>query len=279
MKPIFENITLPISSSLRIIDAESEAFNAPWHFHPEYEITLIEKGRGIRFVGDSAEEYEPLDFVAIAPNIPHHWKSNVSFGKSKCKVIQFKKEKFGNAFWQMPEMASINIFLQKMSHGLKLTPSEEAISLMIDVSKSKGIEQINKFLSLLSSLQKCEYKELLNIKYFESITSLEKNRCDLTFTLVKKHFKDNITQSEYADMVGLTKESFSRWFKQQTNKNFISYLNEYRIAYSTMLLKETNMKIIEVAYESGFRNLSNFNRQFKKEKSITPYQYRKWLTE
>lgn len=54
---------------------------------------------------------------------------------------------------------------------------------------------------------------------------------------------------------------------------FKSYLMNVRIGYACRLLMDATQDISEIAYESGFENLSNFNRQFKKIKGETPSRF------
>lgn len=277
MKPQLENISISKQSSIHIIYTDTDDFDAPWHYHPEYEITLILKGKGIRFVGDNAEKYDDNDLVALAPNIPHHWKSNTDYSISQAIIIQFKEEVFGEAFWSLSEMVEIKDLFKKMKFGLRFVITNEVIALMNSMRDSEGIDRLNQFISLLSALSKLDQNTLISLNYFETATNPVKSRLDQIYLLVNKHFKEDISQKDFADKIGLTKESLSRYFKQVTQQNFINYLIEYRIAYASMLLKETNMKIVEVAYESGFNNLSNFNRQFKKIKEISPSGYKKWV--
>ena len=277
MKPKLENISISEKSSIHVISTETDDFDVPWHYHPECEITFIQKGRGIRFVGDNAEQYGDGDFVAMAPNIPHHWKTALGCGKSKAIIIQFKAAVFGETFLSLPETVGIKPLLDKMQYGIHFNVNDEIIDSLESVLHSDGLERFNSFVMLLSEMVELEQKTLVSLNYFETVNTPVKNRIDNIYLLVKKHFKEDISQKDFADKVGLTKESFSRYFRHVANQNFISYLNEYRISYATMLLKETDMRVIEVAYESGFRNLSNFNRQFKSTKGLTPLKYKEWI--
>jgi AraC-like DNA-binding protein len=63
---------------------------------------------------------------------------------------------------------------------------------------------------------------------------------------------------------------FCSFLKSQQKQSFISYVKEFRIGYASRLLKETNLSIKEISYESGFDNLANFYRQFKEINRITP---------
>jgi AraC-like DNA-binding protein len=68
--------------------------------------------------------------------------------------------------------------------------------------------------------------------------------------------------------------AFCRYFKSRTGKPFFIFLNDIRIGYACRLLQESNRSIMEICYESGFNNLSHFNRQFKEHIKDTPQQYR-----
>jgi YesN/AraC family two-component response regulator len=65
----------------------------------------------------------------------------------------------------------------------------------------------------------------------------------------------------------------SKFFRERTRRTFVSFLNEVKIGYACRLLSEQAMSISQICFESGYSNLSNFNRQFKKLKSMTPSQY------
>jgi AraC-like DNA-binding protein len=68
--------------------------------------------------------------------------------------------------------------------------------------------------------------------------------------------------------------SFSRYFKLHTQKTFCDYVSEIRIEHSCRLLMENNYNITEISYRSGFENLANFYRHFKKIVGIIPKEYR-----
>ena len=58
---------------------------------------------------------------------------------------------------------------------------------------------------------------------------------------------------------------------------FTEYLNGYRLSSACTLLSTTDKPVLEISYETGFTNLSYFNRLFKKKYGISPRIYRKSL--
>ena len=91
------------------------------------------------------------------------------------------------------------------------------------------------------------------------------------------NFKNDVKLSEVADLISMSESSFSRYFKSRTNKNFSDFITQIRIADACKLLVEDKMGIADICYESGFNNLSNFNRKFKEVMGISPSGYQRTL--
>ena len=111
--------------------------------------------------------------------------------------------------------------------------------------------------------------------YSQIKKSVDFDRFEKTRQYMVDNFQKNITLETVSVIIGMTPTSFCRYFKQHTNKSFHTYLNEIRIGHACKLLLENKMKILEICYESGFNNLSNFNEQFKKIKGFPPSQFLK----
>jgi transcriptional regulator GlxA family with amidase domain len=79
---------------------------------------------------------------------------------------------------------------------------------------------------------------------------------------------------DVAAIANMTSTSFSRYFKSRVNKSFSDFLKEIRIDYARKLLSQEEMNINQIAYECGFHNISNFNKQFKKVTGDHPFHYR-----
>ena len=88
-------------------------------------------------------------------------------------------------------------------------------------------------------------------------------------------YTSSITLQDISDSVYMTPKYFCRFFHEMTHHSPIDYLNYYRIERACYLLLTTNQTITEVAYNTGFNDLSYFIKIFKKYKGITPKQYLK----
>ncbi|HEV3249633.1 MAG TPA: helix-turn-helix transcriptional regulator, partial [Puia sp.] len=77
-----------------------------------------------------------------------------------------------------------------------------------------------------------------------------------------------------AALIHLTSAAFCRYFKKITHRTFTDFLNQYRINQAKKLLLH-DKNVTEACYESGFENLSYFNKTFKKVAGENPSHFRK----
>ena len=103
----------------------------------------------------------------------------------------------------------------------------------------------------------------------------EGRRLDDIFRFTLENFGRRITLEEVAEVANMNKASFCRYFKQHTRKTYIDFLNDYRIGQACKLLRKKDNTVSQVCYESGFSNLSNFNRKFKEVTGKTPREYKR----
>ena len=102
-----------------------------------------------------------------------------------------------------------------------------------------------------------------------------KKNLEKVYEYIIKNFRENITLNDVAKVACMNPSAFSRFFKRVNRKTFNEYLNEVRIGYSCKLLIENKSTVSEICFESGFNNISNFNRQFKKTMKYSPSEYTK----
>ncbi len=91
---------------------------------------------------------------------------------------------------------------------------------------------------------------------------------------IEEHYKEKITLAQLAGEVGMNEQYFCRFFRRMTGKTPITYLNDYRIGHAAEALLQSDARIVEICYESGFENVSYFIKKFKEAKGMTPKEYR-----
>lgn len=92
---------------------------------------------------------------------------------------------------------------------------------------------------------------------------------------IGEHYSSPIRLSELAELVNMNEQYFCRYFKKNIGKTITEYINVIRVEKAATALAETEDKIIDIASACGFDNTGYFIRRFKKEKGMTPSEYRK----
>src|SRR5690349_10245046 len=124
MQPLLIKVNVPQKSSFSINRYRyDDQFPGIWHFHDEFELTLIEKSLGSRMVGDHIERFKVGDLVLIGKNLPHTWRNDEESkaAVSEALVIHFLEDFLGETFFSLPEMYKIKRLLERSKRGLKIT--------------------------------------------------------------------------------------------------------------------------------------------------------------
>lgn len=106
--------------------------------------------------------------------------------------------------------------------------------------------------------------------------SLEKSRQIIKY--MEQHYHEPLSIEKMAEATGFSQSHFMKFFKNTFGMSFTSYLNDYRLTMASRLLLASEDSILTVAAESGFENLSYFNRRFKQRFGVTPSAFRQQST-
>lgn len=284
MQPKFEKVPL-VNSSFLIKEEVFTYFDVPWHLHPEFELTFIRSDQGKRHIGNSIEDLDYEELIFIGPNLPHNWygsKTNETHSKKKVNqiVIQFSIDFLGIDFFEKPAFVNILQLLKRAQLGICFYGETRKFAgkKMYSMLSMNSFDQTLELLTLLNRLSNSqEYKYISSIGFTEILNEIDTNRMNKIYQFIMEHFKEQITLKQIATFANMTPQSFCKYFKIRTKKTFSFFLNEVKISYACRLLIEKNLNVLQICYESGFNNLSNFNRQFKRINKMTPMEYKKSL--
>ncbi|MBE9487718.1 MAG: helix-turn-helix domain-containing protein [Bacteroidetes bacterium] len=265
-------------------------FIMSWHYHPEYELIIVTAGGGKRFVGNTyVDEFKVGDLVLYGRNLPHFHlsydiKNNNDNIKSSCEVIRFTKNIFPRKINSVKEFENINNLLERSKQGILFkSPQniENIKSIMGELDKLTGIKRIctlYRFLEYLANQN--DYK--LMTKDSSNIIFMEKNKNETiikVYNYITQNYNKTFSLDDIAKYVGFNSAALCRYFKRSTKKSIFECLAEIRINVACKLLINSSMNISQIAYDSGYKNLSNFNRQFKKITNKNPTEYRQLYRE
>ena len=280
MKALFEKLEQPADLPFLLKEIKLPAFDIPFHFHPEMELTLILESQGRRYVGDHVGNFEPGDLILLGKNLPHFWH-NTENGSihSRAVVVHFEEHFLGSAFFKKGGMQHISNLFQKAGQGIRiLGHSNEKIQKQL-----KGIfllDAFGKIISLLSILNDIaiseEYELLASPGYKATFNEADSERINAICQYVSNHFAEEIEVSYVASSIAnMSVSAFCHYFKKRMNKTFTKFVNEVRIGEANRQLIGTDSEVSSIGFRSGYRTLSNFYKQFGLINGMSPQQYRK----
>ena len=271
---------IPKSGENAIIFQEDIAlsFYGTYHHHEEIQISYINKGRGTVLAGGSIHSYAPGDIIVLGGLLPHVFKSDVNTETTSHMItLFFRKDAFGPFFFQSETMKEVESFFNRARYGFKVQNTKP--SIIDQFLKLKQLSALGRFkvlINVLDHLSECETTPLSTYLYDGSYSPKQGERLQRVMHFIMQSYHDDITLDDVADAASMTKNAFCAYFKRHTNKTFSRFLNEIRIDHSRKWLGQFPDKpIAEIAAASGYRNLSHFNRQFKRLTGLTPLIYRK----
>jgi len=248
-------------------------FYDKFHQHEEIQLSYIAKGEGTLIVGDTINNYTKGDILVLGSNLPHVFKSEKSNTKSLMLSLFFTKNSFGNEFFALDELQPLKPFFKKAFNGFKVV-SHNLQHYFIKLKHQNKFERFINLLQLLEIIQNTKYQPLSTFIYEKQYSEIEGKRMRTIMEYSMNNFQSNISLETIASLANMTKNAFCKYFKKRTNKTYVQFLTELRIENACKLLLTYNdSSINEIAEFSGFNNLSNFNRQFKKLKNTTPVKY------
>ncbi|WP_164108303.1 MULTISPECIES: AraC family transcriptional regulator [Sphingobacterium] len=253
-----------------------------WHYHEELEFIWIYKGSGTLFIGDCIQNFAEGDAVLIGSNLPHYWlfenfRSDNLDAPIDCIVVHFKKDFAGSDFFNLPEMVQLKQLIQDSEKGLMIRDAASP-SLGQHLKSMLDTEGVLKFTFLLQSLAQyatLPYEKLVSDNYAILNHSNDERRMNDVMNYIREYYKGKIELSKLANQAKMTKNSFCRYFKYKTGKTPIQFVSEIRVAHACRLLKNTNLSLKEICYDSGFNNFVSFHKTFKEQLKLTPTEYRK----
>lgn len=285
MKAIEQRLPQDFDKSFVVFRETGKHFPCPWHFHPEFELVLVLRSTGRRMVGDHIGYFNDDDLVFMGSGIPHVWINDPQFMNGEAGyqadaiVIHFMDSFLGDKFLSIPEMENFKNILRLSSRGLAYhgKTRERINHLMKNMVTMSGLKRLSALFEIFDMLATSTEYEVLASPGYTQVELKASDRFGKVTEYIMRNFDKEITLPEVASIANMAVTTFCNFFKDHFRVTFVEYLNTVRIGYACKLLADDDYNIVEIAYESGFKNLANFNRQFKRYKNMTPTEYRKTI--
>ncbi len=286
MQYIYENFTFPPDQSFTIRSEylEIRRYTA-LKSHVNFEITLIENCIGKRFIGDHIRDFEGTELVLLGSYLPHCWQYYQLADPllpPAATIIHFFPDFMGRQFLDKPESRQLISLFERASRGLLFTgPTiDTAKKLMEEMLHKTGLTRTALMLQLLDTLAQSEHVEIMSSPYFNAVeNSGEAYKINKVFEYIFTNFREEIILQDVAALIPMSPAAFCRFFKRKTNRTLIDFVKEVRIGQAAKLLLQGQHNVAEACYESGYNNLSNFNKHFKDIKGLSPRDFLKRYNE
>ncbi|QBD84570.1 response regulator [Clostridium tetani] len=221
------------------------------------KIIINEKVKNVDIVG---EAYNGEDVIKINESLNPDviFMDIIMPGIDGLEVAQIIKEKD----------SSKKIVLMSVYDDFELV--QRALKIKVDDYLLKPIKP-EKIVTLLKEF--IDEDEIFNSENNISVYKIDELECALSY--IEKNFRKNITLNEVANYVNFSSTYLSKLFKNNIGINFNKYITKRRIKEATLILENKNISVNDLAFQIGYNEPSYFCKVFKKEKGVTPLEYRK----
>lgn len=283
MSAKYEQISLREDESFFTGIFQDNLEKCTWHYHNNYEISFITEGTGKRIVADSIEEFQPGDLVFIGRNLPHVWIAEkeqraISGRTLEMVFLQFSANILFPQLLALPEFGYVKKALELSERGIQIVGQtlNEVSEIMLQLPYLKGFDRINHFYRLMDIIGKSNSNiQLASEEYIRKKFTTGNRRIALLHDYLMNHYREEVDLKKLAELVNMAEGSLCRFFKMNVGTSIFDYLNQIKVEFACKLLMDRELTIVDVCLDSGFNNLSHFNKQFRKNTGVTPTEYRK----
>lgn len=256
----------------------------PYHWHEELEFTLVRRGWVRYSIALTTLEVEEGDLLLIAPDTLHS-AHQIGALEAETDSVVFHLSLAGLGAGDGCEER----FIRPLREGRLILPP------VVRRGDPFYEELLGSFLSLWACREEqLLYRELLFRKgALELVLLLWQSvgeageplprrvahpyeaKLKLALSYMQEHYAETISVAELAQLCGFSQVHFMNVFKEAIGATCIQYLIEYRLALAAAQLLESDLPVTQIALDSGFQNISYFNRSFKSRYHVTPSAYRR----
>ena len=279
--PVFEHVVTEASDTFLWRHDDYPCERNGWNIHPEHEIHLVTNAAGVALVGDHIGRFEPGHLSIVGGSLPHDWVTDLGPGeviRGRDVVLQFDADRVGRAGAAFPELLEVVPFLDRAQRGLAFHGGTRlsGAGLLKRIGPARGVERLSLFVQLLQVLSRSTEYSCLSSERFTPVA--DPAALDLIQRILG-HMLDNFTADirigDLARMAGMNESTFSRFFKRNTGNTFTDHVTKLRVSRACNLLAHSSLPVTSICYEVGYSNISNFNRNFRRQRGSTPSAYRR----
>lgn len=251
--------------------------DGPLHWHPLFEMHQILEGGSIFICGDERIAVQAGDVILIPPNMLHaiqlppgmhqHYDTLV-FSGDMLNAGSCDRSSTNYVRPLVENHATVTVHLHP---GLPFY--KQMRHLVADIFRCAKVDTAETDLLMKSRLLELHYQLVLH-DCIRKNNSCRSDAMRPVLEFIAQHYRDPISTRDLADAGHMSPSYLMSCFQRLFGMSAMTYIIKLRIRYACDQLLGTNATVSSIAYASGYRNLSNFNRQFRKSVGCSPLAYR-----
>lgn len=119
-----------------------------------------------------------------------------------------------------------------------------------------------------------DLKQLSSQAFVDAYQKFDTQKINKVYEFTLNQYHRKILIEEAAMVATMSIPNFCKYFKSRTQKTYVQFLTEVRIGFACRMLIENKKSVQQIAFDCGFHNLSNFNRNFRILKKMTPNDFK-----
>lgn len=289
MKEFYGQLVKVEGSTFKLAEADNYHALNSFHSHQEIELIYIKSGEGTFSIGDTSKRVSGGTMILIGANVPHHFKFEnnryydyaMKHGKTPIPLqlltMHFDPNKLGSNFLALSENILLRNLLENAKQGLFINKHsiQNTLDRLHAIELATHYERLPLLLQLLNKIAVDEGISISELRETRPFKKIDETRLTMVYLYTMDNFYKDIKLKDIANIIHMVPNAFCQYFRSRTGKTYFDFLLSVRIEHACKLLKEKNDSITSICHDSGFNNLSNFNRYFKLQTGTTPLEYRK----
>ncbi|USH03174.1 AraC family transcriptional regulator [Grimontia kaedaensis] len=292
MRPTIERVQKDVSPSWHFVDYQCTTsklgVQCDWHYHDEIELVLYydphHVAPGKIIIDDYVGEAAHGNAYVTGPGLPHMLTRVASTATperpSSSHVLWLDQSWIQSLVATVPALSAVSDMLVRANKGLMLSKAtfEALYPLMNGAAQLKPAAQFVRVVEILMLLCEDKSAQTLTSRPFCFYVAKDTpilDKLEKAQQFIADNFNEQISVQDICNHLHMSESSVYRMFEKHFADSFSDHLKNYRLGKACEILVRSNIPVSVVAERVGFSNLSNFNRQFKTTKGMTPTDFRK----
>jgi len=229
MHPLHFKVPWLTEETIRVEFWDLENFFELFHFHEEFQITLILEGGGLLFVSDSVKNFNKGEVFLFGKNLPHVFRNrendyqNNREKKARAISIFFNQDVINNSLGDIPEAFAIRKLIDRAVYGIRVSANmvDKISPLLMKLPEKNTFEKFLSILDILNCISKDNQLDFISCMGI-SIHTVRENipKINIVFDFIRKNYSKKIPLQQVANLVNMTPTAFCKFFKYKSQKTF-----------------------------------------------------------